>query len=239
VHSRLGGATLPLTRLGDLASIGPDRSELTKKTVPVATGTADALDFIWGRENDVLVSFLTSANQARAFKEQASLGIRDKFAAARSHLLLPESIFLKTTRVFGCYSRQPALSNVSWSCKARGTDVEKLVALWSNTTLGILLLLAVRNEARGPWIHWKKVPLQEYRVPNPASLSTAQRAALVGLFDQFSGRSFATIFDEDESRDDLDARIVGILVDSGEQQHVLDAIDSIKTTFRDLKPVYG
>ncbi|MEX2714833.1 MAG: hypothetical protein Q6370_000900 [Candidatus Sigynarchaeota archaeon] len=239
-RSNLAGVSLPLTRLGNLATIGPDRSELTKKTVPVKTGAKDAMDFAWGRDNDVLVSILTGANQSRAFKEHASEGIRHKFIAARSHLLLPESIFLKTTRVFGCYSRQLVLSNVSWSCKARGNDdAEKAIALWSNTTVGILLLLAVRNEARGPWIHWKKVPLQEYLVPDYAALSKPQREALAALFEQFKKRAFGTIFDDDDTRKELDTRVIGILVDDHDQQAVLKAVSSIRDDLRGLKPIYG
>ena len=248
LRSTLAGVSLPLTRLGNLATIGPDRSELTKKTVPVdvdvdvdaGAGAEHALDFAWGRENDVLVSILTGANQSRAFKERASTGIRHKFAAARSHLLLPESLFLKTARVFGCYSRQPVLSNVSWSCKGTGTgEVEKAVALWSNTTPGILLLLAVRNEARGPWIHWKKVPLQEYRVPDVAALKQPQREAMAALFEQFKEKSFGTIFDDDVARRELDARVVGILVDERNQRLVLEAVSSMREGLRGLKPIYG
>ncbi|NMC04670.1 MAG: SAM-dependent DNA methyltransferase [Candidatus Lokiarchaeota archaeon] len=237
-RSSIGGIPLPLTRLGDLASIGPDRSELTKKTSPVATGDPGALDFVWGRENAVMASIAVYSNQRRAFKAGTSDGIKRKFAGTMSHLLLPESIFLKTTRVFGCHAIEPVLSNISWSCKANDPGIEKAIALWSNSTLGILLLLAVRNEARGPWIHWKKVPLQEYLVPDPRRVSPGQWSSLISLFETCKNIAFKTIFEEDAARKMLDARMIDILV-ANEHRKGLDAVvRSIRDEMRGLKPVY-
>ncbi len=239
LQSTIGGVPLPLARLGGLASIGPDRSELTKKTSPVPAGQANAIDFVWGRENDEMASFLVSSNQRRAFKDNTSENIRRKFDATRSHLLLPESIFLKTTRVFGCFSMEPVLSNISWSCKANDPDVEKIVTLWSNTTLGILLLLAVRNEARGPWIHWKKVPLQEYRVPDTTRLSPEQRSSFLSIFDEFKDKAFKTIFEADAARVSLDSRMLDVLVGGERRKNVDDVVGSIRDRFQGLKPIYG
>ncbi len=240
-HSCMDGIPLPLTRLGDLASVGPDRSELTKKTIPVPAGQANAIGFVWGRENDEMASFLVSSNQRRAFKDNTSGNIKHKFNATRSHLLLPESIFLKTTRVFGCFSIEPVLSNISWSCKAREADDEKIIALWSNTTVGILLLLAVRNEARGPWIHWKKVPLQEYRVPDTTRLSPNQRSSFLTLFDEFKDKEFRTIFEDDKTREFLDDRVLEILVgmEMERLKGASGAVGLIHESFRGLKQVYG
>lgn len=238
--SMLGTARLPLVRLGDIATIGPDRSELTKKTVIIQDEMPDAIDFLWGRENDKMVAFATHPNQYRCFKENTTPSLREKFQVNKAHLLLPESIFLKTTSIFGCYCEQEVLSNVFWSCKAmQGVDIEKIITLWSNSTLGILLLLAVRNEARGPWIHWKKVSLQEYRVLDPRNLTREQVLNLVSLFAMYKDATFKTIFELDHTREQLDADLMALLCQNTAPMLVKKMLETIRETFRDLKPLYG
>ena len=234
------GTSLPLVRLGDVATIGPDRSELTKKTVVVHGDGASDLEFFWGRDNDKMPSFVTRPNQARCFKENATASLREKFTLTASHLLLPESIFLKTTSIFGCYCEREVLSNVFWSCKAmQGEEMEKIITLWSNSTIGILLLLAVRNEARGPWIHWKKVTLQEYRVPDFAMLPGERQAELVALFDRYKDATFTSIFNSDATRESLDADLIALLCPDGDQASLKAMLDATRECLRAMKQFYG
>nr|MDO8112807.1 hypothetical protein [Candidatus Sigynarchaeota archaeon] len=227
----IGRLMLPLARLGSIGSIGPDRSELTKNTDEATGGTPGELDFVWGRDNDTMRSMCIDANQRRSFKARATSSTRKKFRATRSHLLLPESLFLKTTSIFGYYCRDEVLSNVSWSCKA-GDNAEKIITLWSNSTLGIVLLLAVRNEARGPWIHWKKATLVEYRVPDPARLPPDQVAKLLGLFDKYKDTTFQTIFDAGDIRQKLDENLAAILCPGAELALLKEDLGIIRDLLR-------
>src|SRR5271157_242267 len=238
--SMLGTAHISIIRLGDIATIGPDRSELTKKTNIVTDPTSESIHFLWGRDNDKLSSFCTQSNQERSFKENATASLREKFASTTSHLLLPESIFLKTTSIFGCYCKQEVLSNVFWSCKAeQGVDIEKIIAMWSNSTIGILLLLVVRNEARGPWIHWKKVTLQEYRVPDFTMISGERQAELVALFDRYKDATFTSIFEVDATRESLDADMIALLCPDSDQAFLMAMLDAIRECLRSMKSIYA
>ena len=56
--------------------------------------------------------------------------------------------------------KNPVLSNVWWpfSLKEKFSQelYEKAITLWSNCTLNLLILLALRQETRGAWIQFKK-----------------------------------------------------------------------------------
>ena len=61
-------------------------------------------------------------------------------------------------------------------------EYEKVVALWLNSTLGLLTIIAARIDTRGPWIQMKKPLLLSLPVVDPTRLTETQRARLVELY---------------------------------------------------------
>ena len=87
-------------------------------------------------------------------------------------------------------SQQPVLSNVWWETKLCDESWERTLALYLNSSLGILSLLSQRTSTRGGWVANKKGDLGELAVFAPRSCSPQQLAALDQLFDEVAEMEF-------------------------------------------------
>lgn len=77
-----------------------------------------------------------------------------------------------TTRVLSVRMPEPVLSNTWWPFALDGEgrnleDADRIVALWLNSTLGILTLVVARVDTRGSWIELKKPILEQLDVLDP------------------------------------------------------------------------
>ena len=105
-------------------------------------------------------------------------------------LLVAERLRLNTCRVAAMFSGTPVLSNVWWPIKAECRIHEKTLALWINSSLGFLTLLATRNTTQGSWVKFKKADLKELPVLDLRQLSPTQRQSLSHLFDEMTDVEF-------------------------------------------------
>ncbi len=189
---------LPLTPLGTLGSIGYDRKQLTENTVD-GPGT-NQLRAVWGRDNKELTAIQVQPTGYRHMKPGKVSRLFSVFQRSASHLLFPETTWLETTRVFPVYCTEPVISNVFWTFSAHPAlktrdgrplasgELEQILALWGNSTVGILLFLGLRQETRGPWVHWKKQQLQNLMTLDPTQLTRDQVDSLLTLCSQFIPR---------------------------------------------------
>jgi hypothetical protein len=99
-------------------------------------------------------------------------------------LLVSERAWLTTVRIMAAITPEPVLSNVWWPIRVQATQlrdgsrldastVEQLLALWINSTLGLLLLLSGAETTRGPWVKFKKRPLHRLSVVDFSQLDSA------------------------------------------------------------------
>lgn len=189
VSSETPPVPVPLVPLHALGRIGYDRAQVTRGTKVDPAPGLEPVETFWGRDNAEIETIRVEPSGARHAD-----GTQPKFSRSRSHVLLPETTFLTTTKLFTLFCTRPVLSNVFWTfvpdsglCSADGQPVtrilvEKVLSLWGNTSLGILLLLGNRQETRGPWVHWKKHALQEWPVPDFTRLSEKALGALERLW---------------------------------------------------------
>ena len=82
------------------------------------------------------------------------------------------------------------LSNVWWPVLVEDESIEKAIAVWLNSTLGLLTILAQRTSTEGGWVAMKKVDLEELPVLDIRQLSPAQRQAMSDLFDEMVDAEF-------------------------------------------------
>ena len=82
------------------------------------------------------------------------------------------------------------LSNVWWPVKVKNEYVEKAVALWLNSSLGLLTIFAQRTSTEGGWVAMKKADLEELPVLDTRQLSEFQLQAISGLFDELVEAEF-------------------------------------------------
>jgi hypothetical protein len=107
--------------------------------------------------------------------------------------LVVERAWLATVRVLATTLSEPVLSNVWWPLRTTEVllqdgshlnphQVSKILALWFNSTPGLLLLLSTAEVTRGPWIKIKKRPLKDLPVLDITTLSQPEASTLLEVY---------------------------------------------------------
>ena len=168
----------PLNRF--VESVGPDvrqvhgafrvwrEGHLDRHAVACSPQPGEALfPALWNHKSTQIRSILQKPNALlKAKMEGAGVSWR-LWREGSGQLLVAERAWLTTVRVLSITTTQPVLSNVWWPMRPTGVElsdgaklnaeqVGKLMALWINSTLGMLLLLSVAEVTRGPWVKFKK-----------------------------------------------------------------------------------
>ena len=110
-------------------------------------------------------------------------------------------------RVAAIASKEPITGNVWIPIKLRelrskdgqlinSFDVAKCLTLWFNSTLGLLSLLASREETRGAWCEWKMERVKKLRVLNPRELNWSSIKALLELWPKLSELKWDRVYNQ-------------------------------------------
>lgn len=185
--------SIPITILGSLFTIGPDRRDihdgfnLSPRQTPYPA--------IWGHDSDDIDTIEQIPNRFLSPLSRAKRGrpLRDaNLLWSRSgRLLISERLWLNTHKLVALWCPNMVLSNVWWPLRIKAydndaiseTQVEKIMSVWLNSTLGMLLMLYNRTETRGAWIGFKKPNLQNMTVLDPFSLTPEQISDFIKLYD--------------------------------------------------------
>jgi hypothetical protein len=153
---------------------------------------ATAFPAFWGHDAQAITTleqepnaFLMTLAEA---KERRTLRKAEDLWPLAAKIMLAERIWLYTQRMVCLRVSEIVLSNMWWPVSLReplrSEEIEKALALWLNSTLGLLLVLANRQETRGAWIDFKKPVLEKLPVLDLGSLSVAQLAQLAAAYDE-------------------------------------------------------
>lgn len=174
--------TIKLTSLSKLASVGPDRRDIADGFNP--TDTESVYKAFWGHDADSVKCIEQQANRYLEPLVVAKPGrnLRDaNLLWSRSgELMIAERLWLNTQRATAVVMKTRALSNVWWPVQPNpigsitSSSVAKIIGMWSNSTMGIMMLVATRVETRGPWIELKKPALQGMSVLDVRKLTKRQ-----------------------------------------------------------------
>jgi hypothetical protein len=126
--------------------------------------------------------------------------------------MVAERVRLNTTPLVTLMCTQRVLSNVWWSVKGPDTTAETLLALWLNSTPGLLLYLAELEVTEGGWVAMKKGPLESLAVLPPEKLQERQRKSLLDLFDQLHAQHFPLL--KEQFREGKEGRGLRFQLDS-------------------------
>jgi len=130
-------------------------------------------------------------------------------------LLMAERLRLNTMRLTAVLVEQKVLSNVWWTltCKKGGAEAEKALALWLNSSLGILLLLGHREETQGAWVGFKKPVLGQMPVLDVSGSGARSTNKLAQAFDALAEKSLLPFphMAEDPVRADIDQAVASAL----------------------------
>lgn len=209
---------IPTCALGELGRLGPDRRDIHDGFR--LADTATSFPAFWGHDAANVTTVAQSPNRylsplSRA-KPGRSLRRVEVLWPLAGRLMIAERMWLTTARVTAVRLADPALSNTWWSFSASGrgaSQEEKRLAMWFNSTLGIISLLANRAETRGAWIDFKKPVLERLRVPDFRGLAAASQKALASAFTDLSDEPLLALpsIADDKVRARIDAAITEAL----------------------------
>ena len=183
---------IPLSRLGDLGSVGPDRRDVwdgfERTDAVTAYPMVENHDTEYRRrlltEPDKYLAPLPGPRPGRKLKPVAQLWPK------AGRLLVAERLWLETNRVVAMWSDTKVLSNVWWPIRLEDISIEKALAVWLNSSLGLLTILAQRTSTRGGWVATKKADLEDLPVLDFRQLSIPQLRRLSDLFDKMAEAEF-------------------------------------------------
>ncbi len=184
--------SIALCRLGNIGSVGPDRRRLVDGFDRTSSQTAYPL--VEGHDTEQRKSLVCSPDAYLSPLASPRGGQRpgygDHLWKQSSRLLLAERLWLNTTRVLAMRCETRVLSNVWWPVRVEDEAAEKALALWMNSSLGLLTMLAERTTTRGGWVGMKKADLEELPVLDTRHLQQTQLQAMSDLFDRLAATEF-------------------------------------------------
>ncbi len=208
-----------LCPLDELGKLGPDRRNIYDNFDAVDTPTAFAA--FWGNNADAVIQIAQTPNrwlQPRTKPQKGgALGSPPSLWELGGTILLAEGPRLNTARLLAVCTNGKVLSNVWWTFallqKVTRPNAEKTLALWINSTLGVLNLLTIRTETEGAWVNFKKTTLKAMPVLDIRKLSDAQLAQLAAAYDELCERELQPLprMAEDETRAAIDRALADTL----------------------------
>ena len=210
--------TVAICPLGELGTLGYDRRDV-HDAFRLATGETDFPTF-WGHNGKQVTTLQQTARRWLQARSKAKAGRQLRSATQlwkkAGRLLIVERLRLNTMRLAAVRLDRKVLSNVWWTfALERGLDaaVEKCLALWLNSTLGLLTMMGHREDTEGAWIQFKKPILRQMPVLDPRTLSADQLAALAGAYDDLAKRHLLPFphLEADEVRAAMDTALSSTL----------------------------
>ena len=185
-------AKIPMCRLDEIGEIGPDIRDVRDGFEP--TDAVTAYPFVENHDTDKRTKIRTLPDRYLAplvnTRPNRRLKPVEQVWPKAGRLFLGARFWLNTTRVVGMWSPSRALASMWWPIGAEEPDLEKALALWFNSSLGLLTLLANRNTTRGGWTQLKKADLKNLPVMDARQLSVTQLERLSDLFDELTDAEF-------------------------------------------------
>jgi hypothetical protein len=211
---------IPLISLRELSEIGPDRRDIHDGFRVASRATAYPV--FWGHDTSEVRQIAQTSNGylAARTKALANRKLRDaELLWSRSgRLLIAERLRLNTARVVSVHLEDAVLSNTWWPVaiidheRVRTEDIERILALWFNSTLGIMSLIAARVDTEGAWVDLKKPTLESLAVLNPTALSARQIRRLVKAYEELSQSELSQL--PQLEQDGVRSRIDSVLMDT-------------------------
>ena len=186
-------AKVPVLPLGELGEVGPDRRALINGFD--RTNSVTAYPMIEGHDTEKRKSLTCSPDAYLAPLAEPKGGMKpgygERLWLQASRLLVAERLWLETARVVSMWSERKVLSNVWWEIRIDEDEQrDKALAVWLNSSLGLLTYLARRTSTRGGWVGMKKGDLQELPVLDLRRLSQEQIQGLSDVFDRLVDAEF-------------------------------------------------
>ena len=184
-----------LCKLSALGQVGPDRRDVwdgfertdTVTAYPMVENHDTRQRRYLSADPDAFLAPLVKPRPGRKLKPF------DQLWPKAGRLLVAERLWLETNRIVAMRTNTRVLSNVWWPVTVEDESTEKALAVWLNSSLGMLTILAQRTSTRGGWVAIKKVDLEELPVLDVRAISVSQLKGLSKLFDDMAEDEFESL----------------------------------------------
>lgn len=210
---------IPLCLLSDLGTLGPDARDI-HDGFKVSKNISPYPAF-WGHDTKEIYTISQKPNcylsPLHKAKKKRNLRKVEDLWPHSSRLLISERNRLNTQRLMAVRCSRPCLSSVWWSLQlSRGHKsmmAEKALALWLNSTIGILLYLSNRLETCGPWVKFKKPVLGQMPTLDIRKITRKQLSYLATQYNRLSKMPIQpfTAIEHDPVRAEIDKAITTCL----------------------------
>ncbi len=181
-----------LCRLDALGQVGPDRRRLVDGFDRTTSVTSYPL--VEGHDTEQRKSMTCSPDSylspLTVPKGGQKPGYGERLWQQAAGLLVAERLWLETNRIVAMRVNTRVLSNVWWPVKLEDESAEKALAMWLNSSLGLLAVMAERTTTRGGWVAMKKADLEALPVLDTRRLSASQLQRLSTLYDEMAEAEF-------------------------------------------------
>ena len=192
VPSEEKSVNIPLCRLDVLGKIGPDVRRLSDGFD--RTSSISAYPVVEGHDTEQRKSLKCSIDGYLSPLTKPRGGQRTGYGEhlwrQSSRLLIGARFRLNTVRVVAMRLETNVLASMWWPIRVEGPAMERAIAVWLNSSLGLLTLLMIRNTTQGSWVQLKKADLEKLPVLDLRRLPSSQLDALSDLFDDIAGLEF-------------------------------------------------
>jgi len=216
-HKQLG--QVPLATLRTFATLGPDRRDIHD-----GFNVSDQLTpypAFWGHSAQEVFTLAQTSNAYLSPLPEAKSGRNLRLAQdlwpLAGKILMAERIRMNTQRLIALRVSDRVLSNMWWPVSLKeqfdNAPCEKTLALWLNSTLGLIMLLAHRQETEGAWIDFKKPVLSNMPVIDLRTLSHEAMEILTTTYDAVGDQGLSPFpeMDADPVRGQIDAALAQAL----------------------------
>lgn len=209
----LESVSIPVVQLQAVGAVGPDRARLHDAFIEA--GTVTSYPSLWGHDSETITTLSATPNRWMLPSSKRAPDHAERYAAelwqGAGRLLIPERLWLITHRVGAVLVDQPALANTMWPVQLQSADLDnyRLLALWMNSTLGLISWIYSAEETRGPWLSIKKNKLLTMPLLDTAQLTSAARTELLECWAKVQGEPLLAIgrSDEDPIRSIIDGAV--------------------------------
>ncbi|MFC1486369.1 hypothetical protein ACFLRN_01600 [Thermoproteota archaeon] len=212
---------LKIKKLEDLFILGPDGRDIYDGFS--LTGNQTMYSAFWGYNSENLRQISQNSNQSLNPLTEALPGrnLRDAnlLWSRAGTLMLPKELRLTTSCVTGVVLPKKALSNVWWPTRSLSQDeesqlsMERNLALWFNSSLGLLSLLMNRQETEGSWVKFPKKWYEQLEIFDIEALNEDQLILLDELWNEVHMNDLLPLpeMNSDKTREKIDNVFSNIL----------------------------
>ena len=220
-HDGVGG--VPMTTLGDVGRMGLIDRDLTGTETRsdgsprgpfnrVPAGPRDAYPCLWKNRVGEQAAMLVPPDCALEPRHDSVDRAREAWGTA-SRLHVNRQVDYRSQRLVAAFTADPALGGRAWPNVAVDEKHEKALAIWCNSSLGILTYFITSTPQQRGRGNMTKTTFTGLPVPDFRKADGSMIAGLDGLFDEYMAREMLPVnrMESDGVRIGLDTRMAEVM----------------------------